>query len=44
MDFKETVPVKIGKGGEKRDQEREVQRGKPKGKKGEEMPNFVGFN
>ena len=44
MDFRKTMPVKIGKGGEKRVQEGRVQRGKPKGKKGEEMPIFVGFN
>ena len=35
------MPVKIGKRGV---QEEGVQRGKPKGKKGEEMPIFVGFN
>ena len=38
------LPVKIGKGGEKRGSGKGFQMGKPKGKKGEEMPIFVGFN
>ena len=44
MDFRKTMPVKIGKRGEKRGSGKGFQRGKPKGKKGEEMPIFVGFN
>ena len=44
MDFRKTVPVKIGKRGEKRGSGKRFQRGKTKGKKGEEMPIFVGFN
>ena len=44
MDFRKTVPVKIGKGEEKKGSGKRFQRGKTKGKKGEEMPIFVGFN
>ena len=44
MNSRKTVPEKIGKGGEKGDQEGGVQMGKTKGKKGEEMPIFVGFS
>ena len=38
------MPVKIGKRGEKKGSGKGFQRGKTKGKKGEEMPIFVGFN
>ena len=44
MDFKQTVPVKIGNRREKKGSGKGFQRGKTKGKKGEEMPIFVGFN
>ena len=37
MDFRNTVPVKIGKGEEKRGSGKRFQRGKTKGKKGEEQ-------
>ena len=44
LGYPENLPEKIGNGGEKRGSGKGFQRGKPKGKKGEEMPIFVGFS
>ena len=44
LGYRKTCREKSAKVGKKGVQERGVQRGKPKGEKGEGMPIFVGFN